>query len=222
MRYLFTFLLTLTAKLAQAQCCPYVQPVQVLPANPTDSDDIRLVFRATTGGSGSKISTSFSRTGNNFTFTGCYFNGFPAMPKGYVDTVQVGRLPAGSYSITFIAKESSNSQQCVEQQRNGNSRTFRVSGATLGINNPTEQATTLFPVPATDRQLAFRAVDGNTVATFQLFDASGRPCYTRAADAVPYQNKHFQLNLPQLPAGAYTLRVQRADTAPTTHRVVLQ
>ena len=80
MRHFFTFLLALTAQFAQAQCCPYVQPVQVLPANPTATDDIRLVFQAATGNQGRKLSNSFSRAGSSFTFTGCYYSGFLTMP----------------------------------------------------------------------------------------------------------------------------------------------
>ena len=63
MRYVFAFLL-LAGRLAQAQCCPYVQPVQVLPANPTATDNIRLVFQATTPNRGQRLSTSFTRVGN--------------------------------------------------------------------------------------------------------------------------------------------------------------
>ena len=216
------FLLALTARLAQAQCCPYVRPVEVLPANPTATDEIRLVFQAATGNAGQEISALLSRVGNSFTFTGCYYSGFLTMPQSYVDTVRVGRLPAGSYTVTFVAKESSSSQQCLEHQRNGTSRTFQVGGASLGIDSPDQRTNALFPVPAVGRQLAFSAVDGSAVTGFKLFDATGRGFFTQTTDDLPYQNGHYLLNLPQLPAGTYTLQVHRVGLAPTTHRVVLQ
>ena len=221
MRYLFPLLL-LATQVAHAQCCPYVQPVEIVPANPTSSDDIRLVFHAATGSQGRKISSQLNRTGSAFTFTACYYGGMLTMPQAYVDTVRVGQLPPGSYTIDFIAKQSSDPQQCTEVQRNGNLRTFQVSSLASGTRTSSPVKGLLYPVPATGRQLTYSVTDKSNVTAFQLYDATGRECFSRATAAIPYSQAGFRLDLPALPAGTYTLRVQRPGLPPSTHRMVLQ
>lgn len=220
--YFFAFGLLLAGPLAQAQCCPYVQPVQVLPANPTAADNIRLVFQATTPNQGRKVSTSFVRSGNTLTFTGCYFSGMLTQPQGYSDTVRVGVLPAGTYTVVFVAQQSSDPQQCLEQQRNGSTRALQVSGTTAARPENQPLAGTLFPVPASGRQLLFQPADHRRITGFQLLDAAGRLCFTQADAPLQSSNASVPLHFPALPAGSYTLRVIWAEHAPASYRVVLE
>lgn len=221
MRYVFAFLL-LAGRLAQAQCCPYVQPVQVLPANPTATDNIRLVFQATTPNRGQRLSTSFTRVGNTLTFTGCYFSGLLTQLQSYSDTVQVGMLPAGAYSIVFVARQSADPQQCIEQQRNGSTRTVQVSSPVLAMTRNQSSAGALYPVPATGRQLLFQPATNHRITGFQLLDAAGHVCAAQDVASPRPDNQPLPLNLPALPAGSYLLRVTYAEQAPATYRLALE
>ncbi len=222
MRYIFAFLLILAGPMAQAQCCPYVRPVQMLPANPTAADNIRLVFQAATGNAGRRVSTSFVRVGNKLTFTGCYFSGMLTMPLAYTDTVRVGLLPPGTYTIVFVARQSSDPQQCIEEQRNSISSTMQVSGTAPESGPPQADAGTLYPVPATGRQLLFQPATNSRITGFQLLDAAGHLCAAQDAAAPPPDNQPLPLNLPALPAGSYILRVTYAEQAPATYRLALE
>jgi hypothetical protein len=220
MRYVFTFLLTLAMYSATAQCCPYLQLVQVLPANPTPADHVRLVFQATTPGRGNLVSTDFVHAGNNLTFTACYYSGPLAALQDFSDTVRVGQLPAGSYTVTFIAQLSGNSQQCVEQQRNSNSRTFQVSG-TLATRPPID-GWALYPVPATGRLLSLTAPATQSIRFLQLLDVTGQECLTMPTTWLSRPEDQLKLELPPLPAGTYTLRIHLASEKVIIRRLVLQ
>ena len=219
MRYLF-FLLLLTSQTAFGQCCPYMQPVQVLPAHPTVNDDVRLVFQAATGSQGTQLNASLVRVGNAFTYTGCYFSGFLTVPKSYTDTVRIGRLPAGSYTVSFIGIESSSSQQCIEVRRNAVSASFQVQGPLA--TRAAAAGWGVFPVPTTGRFLSVLAPTDKTLQGLQLLDATGRLCLTSPASQLERQGNYWQLPLPALPAGLYFLRINAVSGEHLTHRVLLQ
>jgi hypothetical protein len=219
MRYVF-FLLLLTAQTAFGQCCPYMKPVQVLPANPTATDDVRLVFQASTGGLGVQVNAGMVRVGNAFTYTGCYYNGILTVPKSYTDTVRIGQLSPGSYTVSFIGIESNSSQQCIEQRRNSTSATFQVSGV-LSTRGAAE-GWGIFPVPVTGRSLSLLAPADQSIRSLQLLDAAGRTCRSYSATQLVRQANQWQLSLPVLPAGLYFLRVNAGSGQQLTHRVQLQ
>ncbi|MBF9222612.1 hypothetical protein [Hymenobacter ruricola] len=217
MRYVF-FLLLLAAQTAFGQCCPYMQPVKVLPANPTATDDVRLVFQATTGGRGAQLSGSLVRAGNALTYTSCYYSGPLAQPQTYLDTVRVGQLPTGSYTVSFIGIQSCNTQ-CVEQMRNSTSATFQVSGA-LATRTAAE-GWAVYPVPATGSSLTLWAPADKAIQRLQLLDAAGRSCFEYAGSELTRQGNEWQLCLPALPAGLYSLRIGVASGEAVTQRVLL-
>jgi|GEM_PF-3221847 len=223
MRHLFTlsllFLLRLTA---YSQCCPYVQPVQVLPANPQPNDIIRLVFRAATPGGGHKISSDFVRVADTLRFTACYFSGMTAVVQSYSDTVTAGALPIGNYTIQFEARVSyRDAQQCSNDQRNSVSTVMQVATRPLATR-PSTTNWTVYPVPATGRQLQLQSPAQEPLQSIRLLDISGRECYAHPTADLAQASSLLQLQLPALPAGTYTLRVQLANGTVKSQRVVLQ
>jgi len=219
MRYL-VFLLLLTAQAAFGQCCPYLQPVQVIPANPTATDNIRLVFRATTGNRGAQIGSNLVRTANAIAYTGCYYSGLLTSPQSYTDTVRLGPLAPGSYSISFLGIESSSMQQCQEQRRNTVSATFQVGNALA--TRDVASGWSVFPIPASSRVLSLAIPPEASVQRVLLLDATGRTCFTgTGAEITPHQSQ-WEMSLPALPAGLYTLFITPASGAAITQRVVLQ
>ena len=216
MRYL-TLLLALTASsaLAQSPCCPYLQPVQVLPANPGPTDNVRLVFTVVTPGQGRKISTSFTRNGLRLDFTGCYFSGPLAALQTFRDTVAVGTLPAGTYTITLTGLLSADMQQCTELQRNVHTQTLQV-GTSLATQPAADADWALYPVPTAGRTLTLAPPPGLALVAVRLLDAVGRETYARPTGGDP------QVVLPALPAGTYYLQARFSSGEARTRRVVLE
>lgn len=220
MRYFF-LLLAFAAQTAYGQCCPYLSPVQVLPLNPSPTDNIRLVFRATTGGQGSKVSSSFTRIGSNLAFQGCYADGALAQPKSYTDTVSIGQLAAGSYSVSFVGIISVSNQQCIEFQRNTSSMAFQVGGV-LATQPGSSTGWAVYPVPASSRSLSLVVPADEILSTIQLLDVTGRESFACPATKLLRQSGHWTLELPELAQGAYNLRITLANGRQVMRRVVLQ
>ena len=222
MRYLFTlallFLLRLTA---YSQCCPYLQPVQVLPTTPQPGDTIRLVFRVTTPSQGHQVSKELVQVGDTLRFTACYFGGANAAIQGYSDTVTVAPLPSGNYTIVFIGRMSSDPQQCAVVRSSRSTTALRIAGGALATR-PTAPDWTLYPVPATGRQLQLQTPAREPLQAIRLLDITGRECYAHPALELAQNNSLHQLQLPGLPAGIYTLRVKLANGTVKNQRVVLQ
>lgn len=219
-RCLILSVFALAAQSVYAQCCPYVHPVRVEPANPTITDNVRLIFQATTPNQGGKISNNFTRSANSLAFDGCYYNGLATSPQTHTDTVRLGQLPAGNYTVLFTARQSDDYRQCVEVSRNTASLAFQVSGA-LSVRKPAEYLA-VYPVPAGGRSLEVALPPALAAHTFRLLDATGRECYARPAAELPQQNGQTRLELPPLPAGTYVLKCQLADGGLLSQRVLLQ
>jgi hypothetical protein len=219
MRYFF-LLLVFAAQTAYGQCCPYLSPVRVLPANPSDTDEVRLVFQASTGNRGNKINSTYARTGNSFAFLGCYFSGMLTQPQSYTDTVSIGRLAPGSYTVSFTGLISSNSQQCVEVQRNSSSMAFQVGGA-LAVS-PGNAGWSVYPVPTTSRTLSLVAPPDATITAVQLLDVAGRETFAGSAASLLPDSGHWRLELPGLAQCSYTLKISLANGRQLMHRVILQ
>ncbi|MBF9141254.1 T9SS type A sorting domain-containing protein [Hymenobacter properus] len=219
MRYFFTLLAMVATQAVYAQCCPYLNPVRVLPANPTAADQVRLVFQAATGGGGGKIGYTIARNGNNLTFTGCYYDGPTAQPRTYTDTVSVGQLPAGAYTIVFVGIVSASTQQCIEYRRNTALAAFQV-GSALAVR-PAADSWALFPVPATGRSLTLVAPPDKAFQSLQLLDAAGRLCLDYSPAQLPHQANQWHLDLSAVPAGLYFLRISAASGEQITKRVLL-
>ncbi|MDO7875247.1 T9SS type A sorting domain-containing protein [Hymenobacter sp. ASUV-10] len=222
MRHLFTLCFLLLLRLtAYSQCCPYMLPVQMLPANPQPGEVIRLVFKVNTPGWGQKVNDEFVRSADTLRYTACYFNGPTAVMQHFSDTVTVGTLPTGSYTIVFVGRMSRDPQQCDETRRNSISTTVQVGTRTLATQ-PAAPGWALYPVPATGRQLQLQAPARESLQAIKLFDMAGRECYAHPAARLTQPDNQHQLQLPALPAGTYTLRVHSANGAVRNQRVVLQ
>jgi hypothetical protein len=193
----------------------------VLPSIPTPTDNIRLVFQAATGSLGNKVSSTFTRTGSNFAFLGCYYGGALTQPQSYIDTVSIGQLSAGSYSVSFTGLISGSNQQCVELQRNTSSMTFQVTGSALATR-PSSVGWAVYPVPTSSHSLSLIVPADATMSSVQLLDVAGRESFACPAASLIQQAEHRTLELPNLPKGTYTLRITLVNGRQITQRVILQ
>ncbi|TVQ77058.1 MAG: T9SS C-terminal target domain-containing protein [Flavobacteriales bacterium] len=113
MRLLIIFmLLFLSSHSAKAQCCPYINGVTILPANPAATDTVRVVMNVTTPSQGSFIGATHSTSGMQISVSACYFSGMLPALQNYVDTLTLGVLPVGTYTLHFTARQSANATYC--------------------------------------------------------------------------------------------------------------
>jgi len=221
MRQLITVLLLLISSVSFSQPSGNLAlfPVQLHPADPAPGDDIWLIFRARTANQGLKVGTSFNRAGNDLTFTGCYWTGYATSQSRFVDSVHVGVLPAGRYSVAFVGVESYGPQNCVELARDTVQYVFEVRSALA--SQRAASGWSVYPTPAS-RSLSLVMPLATQPITLQLLDATGRESFAGPAASLHPRGSHWQLDLPALPAGVYTLRVRTATAEVITQRVILQ
>lgn len=93
--------------MAQSQCCPYVGTIEVIPAIPSTTDDVKIVTMVTTPNLGAFISSSHAVIGNTIEIEACYFSGFLTATQTFYDTLNIGFLNPGVFSIHLTAYQSS-------------------------------------------------------------------------------------------------------------------
>ena len=220
MRQLVTWLfLLLATPVAMAQNNIGLRPL-VLPLNPTANEAISLLFHAA-GNDGREVSHAFTRTGNSLVFNGCYFQSGLQSPQSFRDTVYVGRLAPGTYKVHFIGITSSRAQLCDELWRDTATITFQVRAA-LAVKTPKAAGWAAYPVPTTSRSLSLDVPNEHIISSLQLLDIAGREVFASPASLLLHQGSSWQVNLPNLPAGTYTLKSLSASGELTAQRVILQ
>lgn len=127
---LFSILFLWSALQINAQCCPYINSVQVLPSNPSTTDTVRVVMNVTTPSQGSFLGANHSITGNQINLQACYYAGMLPALQTYIDTVVIGVLPSGTYSLNFTARQSIDHLVCSPMDSTQLNQSFTVSGGT--------------------------------------------------------------------------------------------
>ncbi|MDO7850025.1 T9SS type A sorting domain-containing protein [Hymenobacter convexus] len=139
----------------------------------------------------------------------------------FIDSVNVGRLPAGTYTVSFIGAMLGWGQTCTSGPRDTVSLTFQVRGALA--TKPADGGWAVYPTPATGGALSLLIPSDKEISSITLLDAVGRPCYASTGSTLqPATGGHWRLHLPALPTGAYTLRLGVAGGAAVSQRVLLE
>jgi hypothetical protein len=116
------------------QCCPYLDYVYVLPTNPDDNDTISIYFGATTPNMGANLGYSYNIVNNTITILACYYSGSLTALQSYHDTLHLDPVLEGTYSVHYIAQQSSDPDNCVASSSQDSIISFTVSA---GCNPPT-------------------------------------------------------------------------------------
>ncbi len=149
---ILTIAIALFAKLLMAQCCPYVFSLTVLPAQPiTSASNIKIVTKVSTPNQGSLIYSGYTINGQTINIKSCYWNGFATSPLLIYDTIQIGSLPNGVYSVVFTAFSSPTNQNCLKNDSNTVTSTFNVGEITSILNNIKPDRIKIFPNPSKDK-----------------------------------------------------------------------
>ena len=203
MKKLFTtlFICLLTAAHSYSQdCCPYIDGITILPENPTTTDTIRIVTSTTTPNLGNEVSYSFNQQADTFNLIGCFYNGFLTALQTYIDTTNIGTLPAGTYYVYYTAKLSDSQTECSMIDSNSMTASFEVSTGT-GVSQPNAFSEKIYyPNPTSD--LLMIAIDG--MKTIYISNLNGQVMKE-------IQTEAKTISLAELPSGNYIIRVYNTN-----------
>ncbi len=196
-----------------SQCCPYINGIEVIPATPTTTDNIKIVTTVATPNLGQFISSSFTIANDTIFIEACYYSGLATAIQVYTDTLTVGTLPAGNHVVHFTAYQSSDTSLCTYSDTSSSTFNFYVNGGIIGsVPESTSNAGVLYPYPS-DGNFSIVLPNEMTATHIQLFDLSGK-----LMTQLPFTGQFSML----LAAGSYYIRVFNDDTLLGVHRLSIR
>jgi hypothetical protein len=157
---------------AESQCCPYIDSIEVIPASPTTTDNIKIVTTVTTASLGQFIYSTHAVNGNNIQINACYFTGMLPATQTYYDTLVIGTLPAGNYNVDLTAYNAYDTI-CSYADSTTSMVNFTVTEPTNSILNPTMEIGQLYPNPTTG-SFTIRLPEGIKATDICIRTISGR------------------------------------------------
>jgi hypothetical protein len=224
-RLLSMMLLWAGALNAQAISVTNLSP---LPPNPSVTDSVFVAITVSTGNQGGLVSLTHSMAGANVQIEGCYFSGMLPAVDFHYDTIFLGVLPAGVYTVDMNALLSFNTSICDPVDSAQLTTSFTVGTPTpsppccidvVGVNIlpslPNDTTTVYAEVVVELPSLGFIIADTVLV---QGNDVVVNACYF--ADSIPNINNLLDtFSLGVLPAGQYNLTVNAVQSTDATNCV---
>jgi hypothetical protein len=117
MKKLFALALCITASLTlTAQCCPYNAAPIILPNGIVASGtNVRIALHVTTPNLGYKLSLAHTISGSTIAISGCYYSGLATALQDFYDTLSLGVLADGVYTVNFVALQTASPTNCIPQ-----------------------------------------------------------------------------------------------------------
>jgi hypothetical protein len=207
---------------AQAQ---QITGYKLLPTNPTPNDNLKLVLTVYYGNCSGNYGYTVTRTNSQLAIKGCYGSLGVASMCTLSDTIALGKLPAGSYSVTtgtYIMLPNTTSCAGSSLSPIANTTTsFAVSGTPLAARQPLDRwqlAPTVLPAAAA----TLRLTEAPTLQQAIVYDVAGREQSRFTATELLPRNGGLELALPPAAPGLYLLRVFDASGQASTQRFVRQ
>ena len=221
MRYFFSLLL-LIGQNAYSQS---VTAYRLLPANATANDNLRLVLTIFYGGCTRSLGYDVVRTGSALTVKGCYPPVAIAMPCGGSDTLQLGRLPAGSYTVTTLTYYKMGTAECFQGVPRAAGPPSATGSFTVapGAGSPAGAASwQLYPTVVSATAAVLDLTEVPALHQVSICDLTGREKAHFDASALVVHNGRTQLPLPALAPALYLLRVVDTSGVTSTQRFIRQ
>lgn len=171
-----------------SQCCPYINGIEVIPTNPTTTDNIKIVTSVTTPNLGQFLSSAYYFLDDTIFVEACYYSGLATAVQTYTDTLIVGTLPAGNHVVHLTAYQS-NDTVCTYSDTTTSTFNFYVNGGIIAfLPVSSTQIGVLYPNPSNgDFRIALPT--GISATRIELFDLSGK-----LIRALPFST-HFSVDL---------------------------
>jgi len=196
---------------------------EVRPTNPTAADNVRLVLAVQYANCGFLAGTyTYTLLNNALDIRGCYGGGGFTIGCVRYDTINLGRLPVGNYTIastSYIATTTC----ATASPRIGlpNATDSFTVGLVLTTRQPANQGQ-LYPtvLPATATTICL--TNAMPLRQVSILDISGREYLRLEAPAIISQPDGVRFPLPNGPSGLYFLRATNAAGQTSTYRFVRQ
>lgn len=172
MKYLLIFSFLSMCYFGESQCCPHINNIEVIPTSPTVTDAIKIVTTVTTLYQGDFLQSSHSINGNNINIEACYYSGLLTATQTYYDTLDIGPLTAGTYTIDFIAHESSDTI-CNYADSSNSVMNFTVTDETNEVIPIGSEIGHIYPNP-TSGSFIFELPDDFDVTSICIKTISGK------------------------------------------------
>lgn len=210
MNYFLTLSFVISGLMAESQCCPYMNGIEVIPAVPSTTDNVKIVTTVTTPNQGAYISSSFVVNGNTIHIDACYFSGFLTATQTYYDTLVIGMLNAGVYTIDLTAYQSTD-LICDFADTNTASATFTVLDQTNEITPIEHQIGRIYPNP-TSGSFVLELPDETMITQIRIRTISGK---------LVYQEPYTKEISADFESGMYIIELMQNSSILGFHRLMI-
>lgn len=206
--------ITLSSFTTNAQfgnCCPYINPIEISPASPTNTDDVKIITNITTPNYGEFISKSFYVSQDTIYLEACYFGGFLTVLRTFVDTFDIGTLSAGTYQVALTAHISDNDTLCSSYDFSLADTSFTVSDNTNSLPVHAMDDIEIVPNPS-DGAFEISVKDASSITYISISTTDGK--VTKTMNYEP----HLTLSLSP---GVYIVQFYNRNEFLGTKRLVI-
>lgn len=208
-------LLLLGVLRSNAQCCPYLEEVTIFPDTPTVIDSVYLIAKVSTPSLGHFLGFEWQQQGeDSIVVSACYYAGPATQVQRFEDTLNIGLLASGAWTILFSAQQSPNPDTCVVIDQQSEILSFSVDGTTFVESEAFDQVG-IFENPTSG---VFQIVAPLIIKRIYVFDVNGKQL--QSIDKV--QGTQTTINLEGFPAGTYFVRIQLSNGQTGTKKVLLR
>lgn len=211
MKTFFTLMIALSPFLVGAQCCPYINNIEIIPAVPTNLDDVKIVTTVTTPNQGMFLSSNYTINGNTINIEACYYSGLLTATQTYYDTLSIGTLSPGLIDVNFIAYQSSDTALCNYTDTMSTNENFTVLENTNSLSEINREVGRIYPNPNNGR-FSIELTSDLQPSHIRITNISGKEVY-----ADTYSNS---IHLPLSP-GTYLIYFLEENTVLGQQRLVV-
>jgi hypothetical protein len=165
--------ISLTGYTSFSQCCPYVDPIEMIPVSPSTTDSIYVVTNVTTPNAGAYLGYTIIDLGSTIRIEACYFSGMLTVLQSYTDTINLGVKPAGTYNIEFVAYQSGNDITCDYSDSNEVAATITVVDLS-GMDESANNAIQVYPNPVDQGLIYVNSKNETESIRYLLINALGQ------------------------------------------------
>ena len=212
----FLIIMILMPSIIYAQCCPYIDSVEIIPTNPNDIEETSVILTVTTPNQGNFIYANSEIENTNVYITACYYSGILTALQTYVDTINLGVLPAGIYTYEFTAQQSESFDSCIMNDSQTHTGEFEVEIINSVLENEMSNLL-IYPNPIQDNMLNLESVIGFQM--LEIIDANGN---VLIQNEYKHADSKVAINLTSLSTGIYMINVLFVDGERSTSKIVIE
>lgn len=201
--------LIISVQVARSQMAGVISTPTLIPAQPTVNDIVKIVTEVTTPNQAIVVDPCTANiSGFNIFIKTCYSQVMLPATQTFVDTLTIGQLAAGSYTILQTVFNSTAQQHCAKIDSSMASSVFVVTTpqATSLHETEIESAWKVFPNPASSYVHIKSPV---RISEVRIYSSTGALVKAAAID------KSGQLNVSDLSEGVYFLKLSTAGETKT-------